>query len=255
MRWAFQLRQHRPTLLRNRHRQIFPRFSRKFFQRVLYITARAAGSYGRRYRDLATAPPHQAETFPPSRRHHRARHIATTHTGQFRLRKNRPNLPRAIEGQRDTPRARLRVMGYTPSKGTFCGSGPPRTNRLGCRSAALLHSAPHFEVRHRSSPHSLTCSYSGIPVAPLRANANSSIESRDARILSTSVACLPAVCSYIRTMEKKLKAPKIADETGMAERFQRGLQPAVQMPHKPITPKAKTRPVSKGRVHKGKTGR
>ena len=49
--------------------------------------------------------------------------------------------------------------------------------------------------------------------------------------------------------------PQIVDEPGMAERFQRGLQRAFQMPHKPITPKAKTRPVSKGRVHKGKAGR
>jgi hypothetical protein len=50
--------------------------------------------------------------------------------------------------------------------------------------------------------------------------------------------------------------PQVTDEPGMAERFQRGLQRAFQMPHKPhqpITPKTKTRPVSKGRVHKGKT--
>jgi len=53
----------------------------------------------------------------------------------------------------------------------------------------------------------------------------------------------------------KPKLPEITDEPGMAERFQRGLQRAFQMPHKPITPKSKTRPASKGRVHKGKTGR
>jgi hypothetical protein len=58
---AFQQRQHRPTLLQNRHSQILTRFSRKFFGRVPYFTANAAGSYGRRYRDLATAPPHDAE--------------------------------------------------------------------------------------------------------------------------------------------------------------------------------------------------
>ena len=51
--------------------------------------------------------------------------------------------------------------------------------------------------------------------------------------------------------------PQIADEPGMTERFQRGLQRAFQMPHKPhqpIAPKPKTRPASKGRVHKRKTG-
>jgi hypothetical protein len=52
---------------------------------------------------------------------------------------------------------------------------------------------------------------------------------------------------------KNQQKPEITDEPGMAERFQRGLQRAFQMPHKPITPKAKTRPASKGRVHKGKT--
>jgi hypothetical protein len=51
------------------------------------------------------------------------------------------------------------------------------------------------------------------------------------------------------------KQPEIVDEPGMAERFQRGLQRAFQMPHKPITPKGKTRPRAKGRVHKGKMGR
>jgi hypothetical protein len=41
-------------------------------------------------------------------------------------------------------------------------------------------------------------------------------------------------------------------------RFQRGLQRAFTMPHQPHakpTPKRKERPASKGRVHKGKTGR
>lgn len=55
--------------------------------------------------------------------------------------------------------------------------------------------------------------------------------------------------------EKTTPSPEITDEPGMAERFQRGLQRAFQMQHKPITPKAKMRPASKGRVHKGKTGR
>ena len=50
----------------------------------------------------------------------------------------------------------------------------------------------------------------------------------------------------------KDKLPEIADEPGMAERFQRGLQRAFTMPHKPITPKAKERPASKGRIRKRK---
>jgi hypothetical protein len=49
--------------------------------------------------------------------------------------------------------------------------------------------------------------------------------------------------------------PQIADEPGMAERFQRGLQRAFTMKPTHPTPKAKTRPASKGRVPKGKTGR
>jgi len=60
-------------------------------------------------------------------------------------------------------------------------------------------------------------------------------------------------------MMKRQKAPElpqIADEPGMAERFERGLRRAFTAPHqlhaKP-TPKVKTRPASKGRVHKGKT--
>lgn len=52
--------------------------------------------------------------------------------------------------------------------------------------------------------------------------------------------------------------PKIVDEPGMAERFQRGLQRALNTPpqHRTkVMPKPKERPASKGRVHKGKTGR
>jgi hypothetical protein len=49
---------------------------------------------------------------------------------------------------------------------------------------------------------------------------------------------------------------EITDEPGMAERFQRGLQRALNTPPqhrtKP-TGKPKERPASKGRVHKGKT--
>jgi hypothetical protein len=46
----------------------------------------------------------------------------------------------------------------------------------------------------------------------------------------------------------------IEDEPGMAERFQRGLQRAFTMKPTHPTPKTKTRPASKGRAHKGKTG-
>jgi hypothetical protein len=50
----------------------------------------------------------------------------------------------------------------------------------------------------------------------------------------------------------------IEDEPGAEERFQRGLQRALNTPPqhraklKPM-PKAKERPASKGRIHKGKT--
>jgi hypothetical protein len=53
-------------------------------------------------------------------------------------------------------------------------------------------------------------------------------------------------------MKATPKTPEITDEPGMAERFQRGLQRAFTMKPTHPTPKAKTRPVSKGRVHKGK---
>jgi hypothetical protein len=49
--------------------------------------------------------------------------------------------------------------------------------------------------------------------------------------------------------------PGIHDEPGMAERFQRGLQRALNTPPQPRqkTPaKPKERPASKGRVRKGK---
>jgi len=55
-------------------------------------------------------------------------------------------------------------------------------------------------------------------------------------------------------MQKQGKPPEIVvDEPGMAERFQRGLRNLLNTPPKPPTPKAKTRPASKGRVHKSKT--
>jgi hypothetical protein len=49
--------------------------------------------------------------------------------------------------------------------------------------------------------------------------------------------------------KKPPSLPEVVDEPGMPERFQRGLQRAFQMPHKPITPKSKERPASKGCVH------
>ena len=46
----------------------------------------------------------------------------------------------------------------------------------------------------------------------------------------------------------------IVDEPGMAERFQRGLQRALNTPPKPHKPIGKAkRPTLKRRVHKGKT--
>jgi hypothetical protein len=50
--------------------------------------------------------------------------------------------------------------------------------------------------------------------------------------------------------------PQIADEPGWQDRFQRGLQRALNTPPQHRTkaaPKTKERPASKGRVHKGKT--
>jgi hypothetical protein len=54
---------------------------------------------------------------------------------------------------------------------------------------------------------------------------------------------------------KRAKPPpaiSVEDEPGMAERFQHGLRRAFATPHKPLTPKPKQRPASKGRVHKSK---
>ena len=48
-------------------------------------------------------------------------------------------------------------------------------------------------------------------------------------------------------------APTIQDEPGMAERFQRGLQRALNTPPKHRTSKSTKQPASKGRVHKDKT--
>jgi hypothetical protein len=56
--------------------------------------------------------------------------------------------------------------------------------------------------------------------------------------------------------KRKSDAIEIQDESGMAERFQRGLQRALNTPPKHRTAslsKPKERPASKGRVHKGKT--
>jgi hypothetical protein len=55
---------------------------------------------------------------------------------------------------------------------------------------------------------------------------------------------------------KKFPQPEIVDEPGMENRFQRALRNLLNTPpkHRPArTSKAKERPASKGRVHKGKT--
>jgi hypothetical protein len=54
-------------------------------------------------------------------------------------------------------------------------------------------------------------------------------------------------------MAGKSKPPEIEDEPGMAERFQRGLQRALNTPPQHRAPKGKLRAASKGRVHKSKT--
>jgi hypothetical protein len=61
----------------------------------------------------------------------------------------------------------------------------------------------------------------------------------------------------VRAMAEKDVTPEVHDEPGMAERFQRGLRNLINTPPQPrkISPKAKERPASKGRVHKGKTKR
>lgn len=59
-----------------------------------------------------------------------------------------------------------------------------------------------------------------------------------------------------REDKSKGDQPAIVDEPGMAERFQRSLQRALNTPpkHRPApTRKAKKRPASKGRVRKERT--
>ena len=63
----------------------------------------------------------------------------------------------------------------------------------------------------------------------------------------------------VTTHDRKTNVPSevAKDEPGMAERFQRGLQRALNTPRKPHAPigkKPKERPASKGRVRKGKKG-
>jgi len=56
--------------------------------------------------------------------------------------------------------------------------------------------------------------------------------------------------------KSKSGMPEIQDEPGMSERFQRTLRNLINTPpkHRTAPPsKAKGRPASKGRVHKGKT--
>ena len=56
--------------------------------------------------------------------------------------------------------------------------------------------------------------------------------------------------------KRRPDASEIQDEPGMEERFQRALRNLINTPPKhraAQAPKAKERPASKGRVHKGKT--
>ena len=56
--------------------------------------------------------------------------------------------------------------------------------------------------------------------------------------------------------KRRPEAPEITDEPGMSERFQRALRNLINTPPKhrtAATPKAKERPASKRRVHRGKT--
>jgi hypothetical protein len=69
---------------------------------------------------------------------------------------------------------------------------------------------------------------------------------------------MAAPLCYIEYVAEKRRsgAPEIVDEPGMEERFQRTLRNLINTPPKHRTapqPKAKERPASKGRVHKGKT--
>ena len=60
----------------------------------------------------------------------------------------------------------------------------------------------------------------------------------------------------MRSQKPRLEPVEIKDEPGMEERFQRTLRKGLNTPPKHRTapiPKAKERPASKGRVHKGKT--
>jgi hypothetical protein len=57
---------------------------------------------------------------------------------------------------------------------------------------------------------------------------------------------------------KEDKSLTVEDESGMAERFQRGLRNLINTPPQPRKPaglKVKERPASKGRIRKGKSGR
>jgi hypothetical protein len=55
-----------------------------------------------------------------------------------------------------------------------------------------------------------------------------------------------------RTSKASDDAREIIDEPGMADRFQRGLQRALNTPPKHRTPKPKERPASRGRAHNSK---
>ena len=59
-----------------------------------------------------------------------------------------------------------------------------------------------------------------------------------------------------RPAKSTIEPTELHDEPGMVERFQRAPRKALNTPPKHRSappPKAKERPISKGRVHKGKT--
>ena len=79
---------------------------------------------------------------------------------------------------------------------------------------------------------------------------------------STESVCCASLCRRCEAWNTGMKPKdrpelpeRIADEPGWEDRFQRGLQRALNTPHQPRTKeprKPRERAASKGRVHKGK---
>jgi hypothetical protein len=68
--------------------------------------------------------------------------------------------------------------------------------------------------------------------------------------------CAPRRSDLVLASMKSQKPDQVIHEPGMEERFQRALRKTLNTSprhHTSRTPKAKERPASKGRVHKGKT--